>query len=159
MFKEGKVFKIINWNSGKGYFLMLEKDPVEYYSFGSAKMKVDQLVKLDVKTGTGNFAQKMEIKGWEENAPILKDTKEIQKPKEEKKEAEPKQELTNMVYREYQIEVMNNCINDAAVSAQGTDEDIIPVACAFFDKRCKPYYYFELAGKNEFIRGGKVEKN
>ena len=158
MFKEGKVFKIINWNSGKGYFLMLEKDTAEYYGFGSAKMKVDQLVKLDVKTGTGNFAQKMEIKGWEENAPILKKAVVPEQYRKVCDIPEPKQEITNMMYREYQIEVMNHCIKDAVVSAQGTYNDIIPIACAFFDKRCKPYHYFELAGKNEFIGGGKNGK-
>jgi len=158
MLVEGIVEKINNWSSGKGYFLRLEKDADDYYSFGSAKMKVGQHVQLDCQVGTGNFKDRALIKDWKENAPILKKAVVPEAYRKVCDIPEAKQEITNMIYREYQIEVMNNCIKDAVVSAQGTYNDIIPIACAFFDKRCKPYHYFELAGKNEFIGGGKNGK-
>lgn len=52
-------------------------------------------------------------------------------------------------YREYQMDLMGECIDDATNLLNRVEDDTEPVlvAIAFFEKRCKPFYYFEQEGK------------
>jgi len=58
---QGKIARITEWSSGKGYFLNLENDKNDYYGFMKCKGEVGCFVELEVSEGTGNFADKVKI--------------------------------------------------------------------------------------------------
>jgi len=55
----GVVGMVKAWKTGKGYFLNLNGDDNDYYGFGSCKAKEGEEVVIDVKEGTGSFADKV----------------------------------------------------------------------------------------------------
>jgi len=57
----GKVARITEWKTGKGYFLNLQDDQNDYYGFGKCKAKIGETVDLEVSEGTGSFADKIKI--------------------------------------------------------------------------------------------------
>ena len=57
----GKVARITNWKTGKGYFLNLDGNSNDFYGFGSCKAKLGETVDLEVSEGTGNFADKIKV--------------------------------------------------------------------------------------------------
>ncbi len=57
----GKVAKITEWQSGKGFFLNFEGDENDYYKFGPAKVEVGQTVAFECKPGSKIFSDKVEL--------------------------------------------------------------------------------------------------
>ena len=57
----GKVARITNWKTGKGYFLNLDGNSNDFYGFGACKAKLGETVDLEVSEGTGNFADKIKV--------------------------------------------------------------------------------------------------
>ena len=58
---EGLVEKIVPWESGKGYFLNIEFDENDYFGYGSSKAKIDSVVAIEFKKGSGSFGGKRQI--------------------------------------------------------------------------------------------------
>jgi len=59
---KGDVAGYIEWKTGKGYFLSLVDDDIDYYGYGRKDLKEGERVELEVQQGTGNFKDKKEVK-------------------------------------------------------------------------------------------------
>lgn len=57
----GKLSNVITWASQKGCFYSIEGDNRDFYKFGPPKAKAGDAVKMEVKPGTRNFKDKMEV--------------------------------------------------------------------------------------------------
>ena len=57
----GKVARVTEWGSHKGYFLNLKDDSNDYYGFGKCKADVNDEIELEVSEGTGNFSDKIKV--------------------------------------------------------------------------------------------------
>ena len=72
----GKVARITNWKTGKGYFLNLDGNSNDFYGFGACKAKLGETVDLEVSEGTGNFADKIKIDKLYSKATVKEAVKE-----------------------------------------------------------------------------------
>ena len=57
----GKVARVTEWKTHKGYFLNLKDDSNDYYGFGKCGADIDSTVTLQVSEGTGNFSDKIRV--------------------------------------------------------------------------------------------------
>ena len=73
---EGKVARVTDWSSHKGYFLNLVDDSNDYYGFGKCKGEVGCFVELEVSEGTGNFSDKIRIDKMHSKATVKEAVKE-----------------------------------------------------------------------------------
>jgi len=58
---EGYIIDFKPWSSGKGYFLNIDSQAIDFYGFGSCSYEMGNTLKLTVGPGTGQFKDKMEI--------------------------------------------------------------------------------------------------
>lgn len=57
----GKVARVTEWSSHKGYFLNLKDDSNDYYGFGKCGADIGSTVTIEVSEGTGSFSDKIKI--------------------------------------------------------------------------------------------------
>ena len=76
----GKVARVTEWSSHKGYFLNLKDDSNDYYGFGKCQGTLGETVELEVSEGTGNFSDKIRIDKMHSSATI----KEVRKETKDK---------------------------------------------------------------------------
>jgi len=73
---EGKVARVTDWSSHKGYFLNIADDSNDYYGFGKCKGQVGETVEIEVSEGTGNFSDKIKIDKMHSKATVKEAVKE-----------------------------------------------------------------------------------
>ncbi len=73
---EGKVARVTDWKTGKGYFLNIESNNNDFYGFGKCKGQVGETVELEVSEGTGNFSDKIRIDKLYSKATVKEAVKE-----------------------------------------------------------------------------------
>jgi len=73
---QGKVARVTEWKTHKGYFLNLKDDQNDYYGFGKCKADVSDEIELEVSEGTGNFSDKIRIDKLYSKATIKEAVKE-----------------------------------------------------------------------------------
>lgn len=57
----GTVVAVKPWKTGKGFFLNLEGDSNDYYSFGKTALEEGDTATFEVSEGTGGFADKIKL--------------------------------------------------------------------------------------------------
>lgn len=142
---EGKIIKIIPWQSGKGFFLRLLGNGNDFYKFGQCDFKENDTVNIEYKAGTGNFKDRFVITKWENASPLFNKSEEKKEVKTQEKAKVVKDFVVDKSYEDYQITEMERCFICARSVKQAEEIDTSDIAIAFFEKRCKPSHYWELA--------------
>lgn len=57
----GTISQVREWSKGNGYFLVIDGNDSDFYAFGKPKFQAGDNVELEVKEGSGNFSDKMQI--------------------------------------------------------------------------------------------------
>jgi len=57
----GQISKLVPWKSGKGFFVNLEGDDTDYYTFLKLKVNTGDEATFQVTEGSGNFSDKLQI--------------------------------------------------------------------------------------------------
>ena len=134
-YETGIIERIIQWKSGKGYFVKFAEVDDDFYAFGKCPVHEGDEVQYDYAQGSGAFTAKQELthlsaKGKE----VKKETPKAQPAKEA--------ELTPKEYREKQIATMRECLADAdeicGVKSMSTKD----IAIALFDKRSTHLFWY-----------------
>ena len=162
---KGVVEKVNYWKNGKGYFVKLAGDEREYYRFGSngiaPGLEVELKAELDSSGMKGKYKIFEIVKAEKKAGPEQKKEFPVDsmdgidakaKAGQEKRAAFPPilppmtKEEEDQYCREWRAlatATMSECYNDAKNCLRfGDDRDLERYACAIFDKRMSPLYFY-----------------
>ena len=114
----GKVSRITEWGSKKGYFLNLDGNSNDFYGFGSCKGKLGETVDLEVSEGTGNFSDKIKIDKLYSKATIKEAVKETEDKSMEILDKSIKSG-ENTYFERQNLIIRQTCIKSASVVFAG----------------------------------------
>ena len=134
-YETGIIERIIQWKSGKGYFVKFHEVDEDFYAFGKCPVHEGDEVQYDYAQGSGAFSAKQEL------THLSAKGKQVSKP--ETKKAEPaKAEGTPKEYREMSKKLFLECIADADEISGDQSTKKFDVALALFDKRCTHLFWY-----------------
>ncbi|KKL64764.1 hypothetical protein LCGC14_2161730 [marine sediment metagenome] len=115
---EGKVARVTDWSSHKGYFLNIADDSNDYYGFGKCKGQVGETVEIEVSEGTGNFSDKIRIDKLYSKATVKEAVKETA-DKDMEIVAKSIESGENTYFARQNLIIRQTCIKAAAVIVVG----------------------------------------